>query len=1240
MTGHKKPGTICRFTLLVMLLLLFLAIVSLERREDEPPSLIKKTASSQPSLERFVETLKPAFTTEITSIAQPRPELLDSRLASEPPGVIWPKTESIDDELVRDEVDRIEKRLAETFEQDWSLPRSYTCVSDLACDSLVYYRYISPKARQYANQLLYRPTENPDYYNNTNIAYPTDIEVKTIVNGPFKVWYVTTGSQSVSYEYANKVATLIPQIHAKLVDNMGYNSPPGDGTKGGELNVYDIYITNLPSGIAGFCSASGVIGTPWASYIVLDNSLSYNDTRTSTSLSTTVAHEYFHSCQYAYDPTERTWWKETTAVWAQDEVFDDVNDYTLLLSPRFSTPHLPLDSSDGRIEYATSLFAKYLSESTGDTTIIRKIWELQGANRAESVPENTMPAVEEVISLYGKSVGTALGDFGAWLFKKDLYEEGALYPNLTVSGTVSAYPANITASSLSSGSLSHLSFHVLHFKPDTSGAQILSLTFDGDDHFPFAVTVFASGKGSLPNAIQRMSLNTSQSGNFEVSGMGTLYSAVAVVIVNTSFYSGGANYALSASTEPPAIMTLDKTELIFEASENTSPASKSVTLGNAGRGDLNWTASSSASWLSISPTSGMIDPGNVDMLGVSVNVASLGAAYSPYNAKITFSSNNAENSPLDLSVTLKLIYGTPYLSISPNTVQVAIAQSLNVLSVARITVENSGQGNMWWRVTPSANWLYMSISSGKLSARETVMTDVQLIGSLLPVSASTYNAKLIFSSDESLNNPVEVTLSVRVYPPDALVSDPQATGYTIMSTPYIWEPINSSEFDIMKYYSYRDDDVVGFYVPFSLTFFDRTYTTSDVFYISTNGLISFSAFGASSASNVVIPSATVPNAFIAPFWSDFEIPEDAGLYAKIFEVDDSSHYFIVEYNNVLSKSSGLRYTFQVLVNANGDIALRYASDMRTIQTGSIGIEDTTGQKGIKLAFNNPDEFPDAGVSILLSSKRDWPLLSVFPKVIFASVPQGQNFSTSFRITNSGAGTLSWRINPTEGLTFTPSSGAGEADISISGSSVGLATGTHVFSVIASAENGYEWGAESRFVLNVHSGQTISVTKQLLPGWNAVPIPLATRSSLHVGDVFNLAKNSTGILIASEIKLLDGFSAVSYKIGEGSTVSLLPGTGFLMYCTEAGTITLQGDPITQDIAYLSTGMNIICVSNLPTGELKAIWGFLDHYSVSFISPWEDSWLRSFNVETGQGVNIQGDTPLLISCRKPAFILIKP
>ena len=128
----------------------------------------------------------------------------------------------------------------------------------------------------------------------------------------------------------------------------------------------------------------------------------------------TVAHEFFHAIQYGYTNWDDQWWEENTAVWMEDEVFDQINDYLHYLgatyndinengrwdsgepyydslgklvgisgreaSGWFDWPFLPIDASSSTYkkaiyqEYGGTLWVKHLSEKYGQD-IVRSIFQ-------------------------------------------------------------------------------------------------------------------------------------------------------------------------------------------------------------------------------------------------------------------------------------------------------------------------------------------------------------------------------------------------------------------------------------------------------------------------------------------------------------------------------------------------------------------------------------------------------------------------------------------------------------------------------------------------------------------------------------------------------------------------------------------------------------------------------------------------------------------------------------------------
>jgi hypothetical protein len=99
---------------------------------------------------------------------------------------------------------------------------------------------------------------------------------------------------------------------------------------------------------------------------------------------------------------------------------------------------------------------------------------------------------------------------------------------------------------------------------------------------------------------------------------------------------------------PPAHIVLDPTHFTFSAVlGDPNPPSQILTISNTGGEQLNWSASDNADWLNLSPASGT-DDGAVT---VSIDLSGIVSA-GTYNAAITVSDPNADNSPQIAGVTL------------------------------------------------------------------------------------------------------------------------------------------------------------------------------------------------------------------------------------------------------------------------------------------------------------------------------------------------------------------------------------------------------------------------------------------------------------------------------------------------------------------------------------------------------------------------------------------------------------
>lgn len=151
--------------------------------------------------------------------------------------------------------------------------------------------------------------------------------------------------------------------------------------------------------------------------------------------------------------------------------------------------------------------------------------------------------------------------------------------------------------------------------------------------------------------------------------------------------------------------------------------------------------------------------------------------------------------------------------------------------------------------------------------------------------------------------------------------------------------------------SYPDDIVTEAPIPigFPFPYFENQYSE---LYISTNGIIAFEPLNNSYASNSLIPLDGLPNAIIAPLWSDLKLWE---VYSAVYYQYFPDQYLVIEFYNVYSfsrASSDETLTFELILYPNGDIDFVYA-DLNDIDltTLTIGFEDAGGVDGYQWLYN-------------------------------------------------------------------------------------------------------------------------------------------------------------------------------------------------------------------------------------------------------------------------------------------------
>ncbi|MEE1507236.1 MAG: MXAN_6640 family putative metalloprotease, partial [Candidatus Neomarinimicrobiota bacterium] len=179
-----------------------------------------------------------------------------------------------------------------------------------------------------------------------------------------------------------------------------YLMPPSDGfysgnrDKGGS-DHYDVYIRNLSSRYYGYTqpeefaqgkgdnerSKTVVEKNAFTSYMVMRNNYKNFPLSELKNIKVTAAHEYFHAIQFGYDGWEMPWLLEASAVWMEEEMYDDINDCYQYMADWFKQPERSLDE-DGYHWYGSFILFEYIEQHMGGTETIRRLFD-------ESVQSNS-----------------------------------------------------------------------------------------------------------------------------------------------------------------------------------------------------------------------------------------------------------------------------------------------------------------------------------------------------------------------------------------------------------------------------------------------------------------------------------------------------------------------------------------------------------------------------------------------------------------------------------------------------------------------------------------------------------------------------------------------------------------------------------------------------------------------------------------------------------------------------------
>ncbi|MFO8183465.1 MAG: T9SS type A sorting domain-containing protein [Candidatus Aegiribacteria sp.] len=230
-------------------------------------------------------------------------------------------------------------------------------------------------------------------------------------SGHFKIHWTDSGVDATNQTYANSIALAADSAWAVGCDQMGFYQPPPDNGVGGD-DKYDIYVIYISGSTLGYTSPSGEYHPPdstqdcTASHIAMNNNISGTGQRVCT-----VAHEFKHAVQFSYDYNEPTWFMENCAVWMEEIVYPDINDYLGYISYGENALRTPwMDIRSGSMYWYGAFTWPWMMWDRWGYESVRTVWE----NCAAENGNNMLDAHSDMFADHGLTFNEFFMDYGAW----------------------------------------------------------------------------------------------------------------------------------------------------------------------------------------------------------------------------------------------------------------------------------------------------------------------------------------------------------------------------------------------------------------------------------------------------------------------------------------------------------------------------------------------------------------------------------------------------------------------------------------------------------------------------------------------------------------------------------------------------------------------------------------------------------------------------------------------------------
>ncbi|MFH1198521.1 MAG: C25 family cysteine peptidase [bacterium] len=361
---------------------------------------------------------------------------------------------------------------------------------------------------------------------------------------------------------------------------------------------------------------------------------------------------------------------------------------------------------------------------------------------------------------------------------------------------------------------------------------------------------------------------------------------------------------------------------------------------------------------------------------------------------------------------------------------------------------------------------------------------------------------------------------------------------------FVWNDISATGTTVTFPNGTLDDGYTNA-IPMGISFkyYDVLYTN---IYISTNGFLSLGSLTNSYVTNSSLPNSSAPNNIIAPFWDDLEGRTQGSV--KYQQVGDK---FIVQFTNWqrYSSSGGTgSYSFQIVLAASGKIMFYYQNMVGTLNSATVGIENSTGTDGLQICMDA--SYIANNLAVKIEAEPEWFL----PTAPSGTLYSGNSVAVEYQfITND------------------------------------IPVGEYSIDLVINSNCPDRSSVVVPIALTVTENGAILRTVDVNSGWNLISVPT---------DATDMNKN---ILFPTAVS-----DAFTYNGSYLSSPVLSPGNGYWLKFDEDNTFTVTGLPHAGNIP-VNAGWNIVGpfgtdvqVADITTNPASIIESDFFGYNGSYLS----------------------------------------